>query len=62
MQVDNGVRIRFWHDRWCGEEPLRSTFPEYFSIDREKDASIADLMSFEFGIVAVELIFYSECA
>ena len=51
------MRIHFWHDRWCGEEPLRLTSPELFSIAREKDAAIADLLSFKSGMMHCNLSF-----
>ena len=27
--VGNGRRVRFWLDRWCGDEQLRDAFPCY---------------------------------
>jgi hypothetical protein len=30
--VGNGLKIRFWHDLWCGDQPLKVTFSELFSI------------------------------
>uniref|UniRef100_A0A2N9ED53 Reverse transcriptase domain-containing protein n=1 Tax=Fagus sylvatica TaxID=28930 RepID=A0A2N9ED53_FAGSY len=47
--VGNGERIRFLHDHWCGDEPLKNTFSDLFSIARDKDVAIANIMSFESG-------------
>uniref|UniRef100_A0A2N9I593 Reverse transcriptase domain-containing protein n=1 Tax=Fagus sylvatica TaxID=28930 RepID=A0A2N9I593_FAGSY len=36
-----GNRIRFWHDNWCGNGPLKTQFPVLFACSLDKDASIA---------------------
>ncbi|RVW15499.1 putative inactive ATP-dependent zinc metalloprotease FTSHI 1, chloroplastic [Vitis vinifera] len=32
FRVSNGRRVRFWKDKWCGDEPLYESFPSLFSI------------------------------
>ncbi len=31
-KVGDGSHISFWHNVWCGIEPLRLSFPELYSI------------------------------
>ena len=40
--VGDGSRIKFWHDSWCGELPLRVQFPELFRLARVLEAIVAD--------------------
>jgi hypothetical protein len=38
--VGDGSRLKFWHDIWCGTQPLRKLFPKIYSIALDKDASV----------------------
>ena len=41
--VGNGQRVRFWMDKWCGDEPLCESFPSLFSISLSKNAWVLDV-------------------
>jgi len=36
-EVGEGSTVWFWHDLWCGEQPLKFSFPELFTIAHCKD-------------------------
>lgn len=40
--LGNGRKVRFWHDVWMGECPLKILFPRLFRIIRNLDWSVAD--------------------
>jgi hypothetical protein len=42
FKVGDGSRVKFWLDTWCGDQPLRDSFPELFRLARVPDASVAD--------------------
>ncbi|RVW39477.1 Transposon TX1 uncharacterized 149 kDa protein [Vitis vinifera] len=41
--VGNGKRVRFWKDKWCGDEPLYESFPSLFAISLAKDAWVLEV-------------------
>ena len=41
--VGNGQRVKFWKDRWCGDEPLCVYFPTLFALVVFKDAWVKDV-------------------
>jgi hypothetical protein len=57
FKVGNGERVRFWYDVWCGDGPLKVVFPGLFSIAGDRNASVANLMSFRNGVLHWELTF-----
>ena len=43
--VGNGRKVRFWKDRWCGDNSLYNYFPSLFSISLAKEAWVEDMWS-----------------
>ena len=38
--MGDGTRVKFWHDVWCGDYPLKEAFPEFYCINRSMEASL----------------------
>ena len=43
FEVGNGKWMKFWMDRWCGEEPLCNSFPFLYVLTLLKEAWAIDL-------------------
>jgi hypothetical protein len=40
----DGSQISFWHATWCGDQPLKESYPELYRIARTKEAWVSDNM------------------
>ncbi|MGV7988982.1 hypothetical protein PJP10_31935, partial [Mycobacterium kansasii] len=40
--VGKGDRIRFWHDTWIGDTPLKDKYPSIFQVVKRQNSFIAD--------------------
>jgi hypothetical protein len=52
-----GQKVSFWHDVWCGNSPLRVSYPDLFSIAQRKDAWVVDNLQFREGKIHWNVIF-----
>ena len=43
FSMGNGRRLRFWKDKWRGNEPLCTSFPSLFAIALFKEAWVEDV-------------------
>ena len=42
--VGEGTRIRFWHDRWIGDNTLKDLYLELYVCSAVKDACISEVL------------------
>ena len=40
LDVGDGCHIWFWHDRWCGDHPLKVVFPILYECSIAREASV----------------------
>jgi hypothetical protein len=57
FEVGVGSNVRFWHDKWCGDSPLKLFYPALFSIARYKDAWVADNLSVQDRVAQWNVVF-----
>ena len=57
FEVGIGSKVRFWHDVWCFDQPLKHVFRSLFSIARYKEAWVKDNFIWRNVIVEWNLIF-----
>jgi hypothetical protein len=56
-KVGDGSHVLFWHDVWCGEQPLKVSFSELLTIACAKDAWVVDNMQLQNGNINWNIIF-----
>lgn len=43
--MGNALGVRFWEDKWLGDSPLAIQYPSLYSILRNKNVSVAHVLS-----------------
>ena len=49
MKVGVGNKLKFWEDRWIGDEPLNCGLPRLYMISNSKDQTIGQIGSWDEG-------------
>ncbi|XP_057982289.1 uncharacterized protein LOC131167502 [Malania oleifera] len=56
--IGNGSNVKFWQDHWCGETSLAVSYPDLYRFCRDKEASVAELMKFDNGVLFWDVSFF----
>ena len=56
-RVGTGVRVRMWHDMWCGGMPLKEAFPMLYECASNREATINEVVVRENGSVTWNVTF-----
>ena len=43
FSVGDGRRLRFWEDRWCGDDALSVSFPSLYVLVASKEAWVVEV-------------------
>ena len=43
FSIGDGRRVRFWEDRWCGDEALSHSFPSLYALVTSKEAWVVEV-------------------
>jgi len=57
LEAGDGYNVRFWHDLWCEDMPLKLCYPVSFSIARFQDAWVVDNLSLVGGVAHWNVVF-----
>ena len=52
-----GNRVQLWHDRWCGDVPLREVYPNLFDCSSNQEDTIDFVLQCQIGGVAWNVSF-----
>ncbi|XP_023916416.1 uncharacterized protein LOC112028013 [Quercus suber] len=56
--IGDGSKAKFWQDHWCGETSLVVSYPELFRVCRDKEASVAELIKLDNGVLFWDVSFF----
>jgi len=45
FEMNNGFRVLFSYDVWCGERPFKDQFPDLLRMGRFKDVTVQQVVS-----------------
>jgi len=57
FEVNDGSRVLFWHDVWCGNRPLKTLFPDLFRMAHLKYTTVQKVISWNSDISHWNLTF-----
>jgi hypothetical protein len=57
LEVGDGYHVRFWHDLWCGDRPLKLCYPVLFSLAHFQDTGVVDNLSVLDGVAHWSVVF-----